>query len=378
MTKAALMKHAFGSMARGLSLCALVTALVLPSDAGASETRGFVVSWFYPAMYATDADCPEGLNPKVEGLFERILKEEGKSPSEIAKLMENIPRNFDEIATNRGRINGKPVNVYLNPTSVPDPRIKIGQGKIGLGFNLDGKIGPSDFTDPETHEKGVDNQLSRILACFEATRGTPIRGLWPGMQWDAPRDTMPAWLIQISGIDDVKNDDDVSISFYRATAPILRNAKGDPQANMTFLVDTTPRYQNKVHGRIKDGMILSDVFEFFLAADPYIQPDFNFKKARVRLRIESNGTLNGYIGGYASVEGAYLGAAAGEAGEEAFSAVDVPGIYYALQRLADGDVDSKAGKRTTISATYRIDAVPAFFTTPKDKPEPQTASASPQ
>jgi len=346
----------------------LASATLLSSHAEANETRSYVVSWFYAAMYQTPDDCPQGLNPKVEGLYLRILRESGKSPSEIEKLADEPTRHYDEIATNRGRIDGKPANVYLSPTSAPDPHIKTGQGKLGFGFNLDGADGPSNFTDPETQEKGVDNQLSRAFACFESTRGSPeVRGIWPVMQWDSPRDAMQAWLVQISGIDNAENDDEIEVGFYRATRPVMRNAIGEPQRGMTFHVEASPRLlQNRVRGRIKDGLITTDTFDFFLTANPYIQPEFSFDKARVRFRINANGTLTGYIGGYASIDQAYMGIAAGEGGAEGFSALDVPGIYYAMQRLGDGATDPETGRRTTISATYRIDAVPAFFTVPPD------------
>ena len=40
---------------------------------------------------------------------------------------------------------------------------------------------------------------------------------------------------------------------------------------------------------------------------------------------------------------------------------DVPGIWYALKRMADAYPDPKTGENTAISTAYRIDAVPAFI-----------------
>jgi len=39
---------------------------------------------------------------------------------------------------------------------------------------------------------------------------------------------------------------------------------------------------------------------------------------------------------------------------------DAPGIYHSLKRHADGNPDPETGEFTSISAAYRIDAVPAF------------------
>ena len=39
---------------------------------------------------------------------------------------------------------------------------QVGEGKISYGLNLDGRIGPNDFTSPEG-EKGVDNNMFRAI-----------------------------------------------------------------------------------------------------------------------------------------------------------------------------------------------------------------------
>ena len=41
------------------------------------------------------------------------------------------------------------------------------------------------------------------------------------------------------------------------------------------------------------------------------------------------------------------------------SEVDIPGVYYALKRLADGMPDA-SGQNTAISAAYYLEAVPAY------------------
>ena len=64
-----------------------------------------------------------------------------------------------------------------NPTSKPDAApYRIIQGSTGLGLNLDGKIGPNDFTSP-LGDKGIDNQLYRAIGCtrnFRADGETAI------------------------------------------------------------------------------------------------------------------------------------------------------------------------------------------------------------
>ena len=57
------------------------------STAYAGETRGFVVSWFYPSAAADDAkiDCPKGTTPDAATNVIRMLKEQNKTPAEIEK-----------------------------------------------------------------------------------------------------------------------------------------------------------------------------------------------------------------------------------------------------------------------------------------------------
>src|ERR1700722_980323 len=111
---------------RGLAMALIGLALVgLPiRPAAASETRGYVVSWFTVAMYSEDGDCPDGPNPTLNQIYSKILRESGKSPAEIETLMQHVSDlgpdgvEFHDIITYRGRIDGKPVNAYAYPNSV--------------------------------------------------------------------------------------------------------------------------------------------------------------------------------------------------------------------------------------------------------------------
>ena len=51
----------------------------------------------------------------------------------------------------------------------------------------------------------------------------------------------------------------------------------------------------------------------------------------------------------------------GGAGVEVNISLDMPGIYYALRKMADAVPDPKSGQNTRISAAYWIEAVPAFI-----------------
>ena len=364
------MKAGFNSkFARGLALGAAgVLAAGFSSHAARAETRGYAVSWFYMAAESQNDDCPDGTNPLSDVMVKQFLVDMGKTPAEIADLFKDYPNNLYVALYMRGKQNGKWVNVYANPTSVPDPNIKTAKGHVAYGFNLDGKDSPNDFVDPQTKQAGVDNMLYRVLGCFITQRASGgKRATWPDIEWDMTRDQMPAWIVEVSGIErdaagKIK-DGDVKLGFYRATAPVTRNAAGDPQSDMSFTVDTNPRMQNVVHATMHNGTLTTDSFEFNMIQDPFAVSEYHFKKTQIRLTLSDDGTAKGVLGGYQPWLPIYESFALGGSTNELNLSVNTPGIYYAMKKLADAYPDA-SGQNQYISSSYMIEAVPAFITHP--------------
>jgi hypothetical protein len=318
------------------------------------------------AAASQDNDCPQGTNPLSEAMVRKLLADQGKTTAEIDDKLKDFPNNLRDVLYMRGKVDGKPVNVYINPTSVPDPNIRTAQGHVAYGFNLDGKDGPNDFVDPQTGEHGVDDMLYRALGCFVTQRASGgQRPTYPAIQWDMTRDQMPAWIIEVSGIRRDAGgkiaDGDVEVGFYRGTGPVTRNAAGDPQDDMSFTVDANPRMQNHVHATISKGTLLTDPFEFYMVQDPFAVTEYHFKQTRVRLTLNDDGTAKGVLGGYEPWLPIYESFALGGSTNELNLSIDTPGIYYALRKLADAYPDA-AGQNQFISSSYIIEAVPAFIT----------------
>ena len=173
---------------------------------------------------------------------------------------------------------------------------------------------------------------------------------------------MPAWLLEISGLDDPQNDDEVTVGFYRARNPVKRDASGDVRADVTMWVDPDPRLNNRTRGRIRNGVLTTDPMPLRMVGNPMIMADFSFRDARLRMELTADGKLKGILGGFQSWETVYFGSFAAQGWATEHSAgVDMPGVYYALKRLADADPDPKTKQNRAISGTYWIDAVPAFL-----------------
>lgn len=347
----------------------IIIACGVLSPAYAGETKGFLVSWFDISQYydTEGRNCPHGINPGPEEYYVRELKRIGTPQKEIDHYIENF-LDLSQVAQTapvvqmRGRIDGKPVDVYANPTSVPDPNIYLVEGPHSYGFNLDGKNDADDFTDPETGEEGIDNQIFKAVGCTQEIRQhspTEYAPL-PISYWGVVVEVMPALLIEISGIDDPLNDDDVTVSILRGQERPVRDSAGGLLSGMSFRVDPNPKWQNILKGQIRDGVITTMPTKINIATDPFVMPEHNFEDARLRLKIKEDGTLDGKLGGYHEWFPFYWKYGVGAWGVEATNNIDLPGLYYALRKLADANPDPETGENKSISVAFQIDAVPAF------------------
>lgn len=350
---------------RNLPLLGLAPALSLFAlPASATETKGFVVSWFHTAGYADKDSCPKGINPDNIQIWARSLGELGFSPSEAEKVITGDGREWRKLMQMRGKKDGKPANVYLYPLSVPDPQLKPVEGKMAFGFNLDGKSGPKSFQDPDTRMTGVDNEVFRALGCSKMYHvNLPDRPYYEMTRWDIGSDSMPAWVITVSG-EDLSRDGDVTVTLTRSLRYAYRDAQSKPLTDATYVMEPTERSRNVLKGHSKDGVITVEPQDIHIQAEAGIIPEYKFKKAQLRFTIDAKGNLNGYLGGYIAWQSYYwLIASHGSSSEE--SSLDVPGAYYALRKHADADPDPATGQNTRISSTFRIEAVPAHVLPPQ-------------
>src|SRR5690606_38099298 len=85
--------------------------------------------------------------------------------------------------------------------------------------------------------------------------------------------------------------------------------------------------------------------------------------AKLRLKLYTDGTAEGYVGGYQPWRDYWFMAAFNEGD----SGLDISTLYHNLSEFAEAKPDPVTGKNTAISATYRIEAVPAHLV---DAPDP--------
>lgn len=358
----------------------------LAAQNASAETKSFAYAWFYPATYTQKDNCPEGLNPNSGEIFRRALVTTGTKPEEADKIINDVLQSTstnDRVAmramVQRGRFEGKPADAYINPLTVPDPGWKTATGRYAFGFNLDNKndSGIDDqkhqFEDPETHEKGIDNQLIRVYGCLSNYQALPPeRPTYPMHTWNAVLDAQPAWLISITS-DDFSKDGDVAITFDRATTPQMRDVKGGARSFASFRVNERDPASNWViKGKIKGGIVTAQTDNLLFRGDPFFLVDFPFTKVQLRIKLKADGKAEGFLGGYLPWLPLYFQHASFGLTSETMRGLDTVGLYYELARMADADPDPATGKNTRISSAWWMELVPVFVL-PKDEERPQAA-----
>ncbi|MBY0511429.1 MAG: hypothetical protein K2P94_14920 [Rhodospirillaceae bacterium] len=364
----------FAALCRATLYTGLIAACALASPAQAeSKTLGFIAWDFIYASYDGGKDaCPDGLNRSARDWFL-----DDQTPEERARLSK--PENEREVNQKMGKRGT--LNACSNPTEFKNYGLKLFQSKKHYGFNLDGKgtttaataapntCAHENFTSAATGEPGIDNQLGRVVGC--------IRGYREGFDLDKYSVATLATgehsiLIEIRGVDDTQNDPEVEIGLYSGKDPVTVDAGNKILPYQSFTVHDDKRFHNVVRGKIVDGEVVSENFDLHLKVDQQvIHSEFDIKAARVKLKLNPDGSLKGMLGGYFDVARRYEHIMHSGVVTSWLLSYNCPGVYEALHKLADGYPDPKTGKCTAISTAFRVQAVPAFVI----HPATQTAKA---
>ena len=260
----------------------------------------------------------------------------------------------------------------MNPTAVKDPPLKLAEGPVAYGMDLDGgKDAPKSCPHPEftgvDGTPGVDNQLFRVLGCvygfrsfgqYEANENENRKSNGKGVT-----------LIEVSDVDDPRNDDSVKVSFYRAIDQYVLDASGKFTPWSSYRVDTAdgkPRYASTLKGRIKDGVLTTDSGDVNLPFyGNYTYMNQRIRDFRLRLEISPDAVSGkGMAAGYYDVDQLlfYVG---GIGPIHSSGMANCPAIYQAAHEQADGYPDPKTGKCTALSSAFNFSVVSAFIVHPE-------------
>lgn len=338
------------------------------------QVRTFAVNWFAPAVDSRPDQCPRmNTKPGDADYFAFV------PPDKAAKIRAEL-KNVGvgpKLMPYRGPDG---LDVTFLPGIVPDPGHFSPQADVILGIDLDGDLGVSaaprgirahqNFRAPDGRQ-GIDNQLFTVEGCVEGLRR---RGFLPMIFNESRGTSRPTALIQISGIDDPQRDDEVWVTFFYSTDQLRRSPAKVPLGDFTYSVTANPEYAQdfmRVRGKIVDGVVVTDtaehpfhMHESFGIESALIQP-------KLRLRMTAEGSLKGVVGGYLDWRKRVIFQIFRSSDYENTIGFQIPAIYNAMKRAADGLKNPATGDYDGISAAFEVEGVPAFV-----PPDQQAALAA--
>ena len=305
-------------------------------------------------------ECPKGMNTGPREQFHQLFPDDGKQRTVVDTYLK---REAEQALPSKDSYDPFP---YLEA-----------QGPIVHGMNLDGKVKKSDFGDEEGH-KGIDNQMYRAIGCIINFRGPSINPIWWYENEYVRRYVANRLMIEISGVDSLENDDDVTVKSYRGMDELLIDAVGDATGQVitpggTQRIDERwgKMFQATWKAKIVNGVLITEATD---ATIPIFGRYLTTAVLPIRgMRFELKLTpqrANGVIAGYTDIEGfqRYINQSWPQ---HYHSNGEMPTIsmFHAIDRLADGYPDPKTKKMTAISSAMDVKMTQVFIV-PAEKPQP--------
>ena len=323
------------------------------ADALRDGRIGYVMTERRWAVYETEGgktECPHGFNLGPREQFALMFpKANGKVYTELESHLKFEGGAFHDLGSK------EPFPFY------------DAQGTISYGLNLDGKVGPNDFQSPEG-VKGVDNQLYRAIGCIGAYRLNGVVSFFDTN--DMYKNAYNRWMIELTGVDDLINDNDVTVTTYRGLDDLQRDGTGAafaPGATQEIDVRWGQSFVSQLKGKIVDGVLTTEPIDTLKW--PNSQPGvasgyYMIRGARLQLNLTQQ-VAKGFLAGYADVEGfSHQLNTNWATHHQSYGQLSAPSLHRALRRLADGYPDPKTGVNTAISSAVELTLTQAFFVHP--------------
>lgn len=321
------------------------------------SSRSFAVTWLWNSFSPSEKDCPRGMNPQPDLELALVHIPE----SQRAEYRTNQNLSF-RILSNRGP---KGENVCTSPTLLKDPGFLVAEGGIQDGFDLEAKGGlprnkscKHDLLRNPAGATGIDNQLSKVIACIKVRRADQFLPKYFNTQMKSGDFAI---LVKIDGIDDERNDDDVTLTLMASGDTLSLDAAGKPLAHASMEWDGDKGTFNRVKGRIVNGILETGFVDKVRLPFGEVFSPIELWTAKMTVTFKPDGSAEMLLGGYEDWKTYYeANTAGGGIGETSGGPFRCEALYAALRRNADGYKDPKTGECTRISASYKLEMIPAF------------------
>lgn len=337
----------------------------LPAAPRSGTSRAFVVSWFAPIADASGDQCPRMNRKPTQDEYFALM-----APSRAAEQKAALSGKGGANTTVLPFRGPDEMNVTMLPGIVADPGHVAPVATTVRGFDLDGDDGSGpppprtrkhpNFISPDGRG-GIDNQLFLVQGCVAGWRRD---GFLPMIGNELRRAGGLSILVEVSGIDNERNDDDVAVTILYSADPMRRDGTSKiVLPDFTFQVNEDPEFSQdfaRFKGKLVDGVVMTDRLDKIVMHEG---PATTWTLADARMRIEftPDGGMKATLGGYRDWR-EYLAAAFFRSSDyENTIGFTAPGMYNAVRRAADGLRDRTTGEYTGISAAYEMEGVTAFM-----------------
>ncbi len=337
-----------------LATCGANAAAAEDSDSLELKNRsiGYVLTMRHWAIYQTPEakeECPQGFNDGPREQFKLLYPEDGTNWT----LLETQLERESEVW-------------HPGTEKEPYPFYEV-EGTTSIGLNLDGQVDAIDFISPEGDE-GIDNQLYRAIGCIANFRG-PDGTAYHFENNYMQRYNYNRFVIEITGVDDLVNDDQVTLTTYRGLDGLLTDASGRdfiPGGTQRIDMRWGKEFIQSFKGKIVDGVLTTEAADLNMPWSVTFKtsPVMYLKDARFQLKLTPDGA-EGLMGTYVDVHDWYYHATVGwSTHHQSYGQESSPSMYRALRRLADAYPDPETGENTAISGAVDVKFSRAFVVHP--------------
>jgi len=234
------------------------------------------------------------------------------------------------------------------------------------GFDLDATVSTGD-TPPCAHDDfvapdgtpGIDYGLWSFIRQFEPMQKNQ---LIDSVISSAVKNGEMSIVMELGGVDDMLNDDEVTVQIFSTQGSPLVGTDGNVLPNGTLPVHPDTKYHSKIAtGAIEEGVLVAGPFDvglkFFIQI---VDSEMLLTDSWIRLTLGDD-TASGVLSGHWSVAqiDEIIGTPTTENGNAAgFNYTE----FLAAMEAADAGYDEESGECTSFTTIFRLEAVTAFLT----------------